>query len=252
MSAFDARLTDEWVDPSDDPLLIGPEKPIRIEGGHLAYEPPEDAPETSAPPVAATGTFTFGSMNDALKLTDDVLATWGEILNRAPAARLLLKARQFASDDVRARVLRVLGAAGVRESRVDLLGHAATRRDHLDTYRRLDLALDTFPFPGATTTCEALYMGVPTVTLAGDTTLARLGVTILSAAGLGDFVARTRDEYVRLALDWSGNVEKLAALRASLRGILLASPLFDSARVARAIERAARDQFTLFSSRSDA
>ena len=170
------RLTDGWADPEDDPQQIGPELPLRIAGGYLAYTPPPDAPAPASPPSA--GGFTFGSFNDALKLNDEVLATWAELLSRCDA-RLLLKTRALAWPAVRERVLSAFSARGVDPARIELCAATAGRREHLELYARVDVALDTFPYAGATTTCEALYMGVPVVTLAGDRHAARMGVFAL-------------------------------------------------------------------------
>jgi len=122
-------------------------------------------------------------MNDVSKINARVLAAWGEILIREPRSRLLLKARDFGSADVRDRVLRSLADTGVDAARIELRGWEASRREHLELYSHIDLALDTFPYNGATTTCEALYMGVPVITLPADRHAGRMGVSILSAVG---------------------------------------------------------------------
>ncbi|HWO09900.1 MAG TPA: hypothetical protein VNN80_10490, partial [Polyangiaceae bacterium] len=194
-------------------------------------------------PAEAAHLVTFGCMNDALKLSEVVLETWAWLLTRAPASRLLLKARALAFEDVRARVLGTLARCGVGAERVELLRAAPSRAEHLAMYSRVDIALDTFPYAGATTTCEALYMGVPVITLAGDRHAGRLGVSILGSAGLDGFVAANRDEYVDLALRWAEDTARLAELRRSLRARLHASALCDGERVARAIERAAREAY---------
>jgi protein O-GlcNAc transferase len=243
MTVFDGRITDHWADPWDDPARVGPEPLIRVEGGCLGYTPPAEAPEVAALPAAAGGEFTFACMADLAKVNDLVLGVWGEILAAVPRSRLLLKARALGSADVQARVIRVLAACGVSRERVELLAATASRQEHLATYGRVDLALDTFPYAGATTTCEALYLGVPVVTLAGDRHAGRLGVSILCAAGLDAWVARAPREYVALAALHAQDLAALSALRRTLRARLRASPLGDGARVARAIEHASAELF---------
>ena len=156
---------------------------------------------------------------------------------------MLLKTRALAWTDVQRRVLQPLAAGGIARERIELLPATATRREHLETYARVDVALDTFPYAGATTTLEALYMGVPVITLAGDRHAARLGVSILSALGLSDWITRDRAEYIARALRASGERAQLQALRATLRARLQGSPLCDGRRVARAIEAAALAYF---------
>jgi protein O-GlcNAc transferase len=241
MSAFDARISDEWADPCDAPS--GSEPVVRVPDGLFAYMPPSDAPEVSPLPAASSANMTFGCFNDTLKLNDRVLESWSEILSHTNQSRLLLKAKLLSSDDVRAYVLDQLAACGVSRDRVELLRATSTRREHLQTYARVDVALDTFPYAGATTSCEALYMGVPVITLAGDRHAGRLGVSILSAAGLADWIAPTRAAYVARAIRAARGRPGLAKLRRSLRARLLGSPLCDPTRVTRALEAAACDLF---------
>jgi protein O-GlcNAc transferase len=250
MSVFNGRLTDAWADPTADSGLAGPEPQLHIAGGYFAYTPPPDAPAVAELPAGACGSVTFGSMNDILKVNAAVLATWAEILARTPGSRLFLKARALSSSDVRERVLRVLRAANLDDQRVELAPATVSRREHLSMYSRIDIALDTFPYSGATTTCEALYMGVPVVTLSGDRHAGRLSTSILKSIGLDGFVTQTTEEYVRLAVQQAGDLQSLSRLRRSLRDIMRASALADGARVARAIERTAADSFRRWSGSS--
>jgi protein O-GlcNAc transferase len=246
LSAFDARISDDWADPPGVEFA-GPAPLARIAGGYLAYGPPADAPDVAALPAAANGCITFGCMNDALKLSDQVLASWAEILNRSPGSRLILKARALAASEVRARIVDTLSARGVSVDRMELLPATRTRREHLLQYARVDLALDTFPYAGATTTCEALYMGVPVISLAGDRHVSRLGVSVLSAAGLSAFVASSPGAYVELAVSCTQDISMLASLRRTLRDRLRASQLLSGERVARGIERASLEYFQRWS-----
>jgi predicted O-linked N-acetylglucosamine transferase (SPINDLY family) len=241
--AYGARITDVWADPTDLPELAGPEPLLRISGGHLAYTPAHDAPDVSPLPAASANGVVFGCFNDALKLNDPVLATWAALLARCAGSGLLLKARQFVARDLRQRVLATFSALGVDPARIELMPATLTRREHLELYARVDIALDTFPYSGVTTSCEALYMGVPVITLAGDRHAARLGMSILSAIDLEAWVATDRAAYVERAVCLANDLVELARLRATLRETLRSSALCDSRRVASAIEVAAREHF---------
>jgi predicted O-linked N-acetylglucosamine transferase (SPINDLY family) len=249
MSVFHARITDSWADPTRDSDLAGPEPQIHVKGGYFAYAPPSDAPDVSPLPAETSGFITFGSMNDLVKVNDVVLRTWAEVLKALPSSRLFLKAKALSSADLRERVLRVLAAEGVSDHRIDF-EFLTPRREHLARYSRIDLLLDPFPYSGATTTCEALYTGVPVLNLAGDRHAARLSTSILEAVGLGRFVTHSRDEYVRAALRHAEDIPGLSRLRRELRATVQSSPLLDGARVARAIEHAARDAFRSWSRRA--
>jgi len=239
LSVFAGRISDAWADPWDDATSAGPEPILRVEGGYFAYTPPPDAPPVTPAPCETRGAITFGCFNDALKLNEPSLTTFARVLTRVDDSRLVLKAAALSHEEVRRRVSNTLARAGVPHSRIELRGFTPTRPEHLASYAGVDVALDPFPYAGATTTCEALYMGVPVVTLAGDRHAGRLGVSVLSAAGLEDWIAPNAEDYVDLAITKSRNRSELGLLRTRLRQQLLASPLCDAARVARFIERTA-------------
>jgi protein O-GlcNAc transferase len=165
-------------------------------------------------PALSKGRFTFGNFQNLAKVGDEVLAAWGDILSALPDARLRIQTYQL-----------------------DVHG-SAQRAAYLAAHAEVDMILDTFPYPGGTTTCEALWMGVPTLTLAGDSLLARQGASLLSAAGLAQWVANSQEEYVAKAVAFASDLPELAALRAGLREQVLASPLFDAPRFARHFEEA--------------
>jgi predicted O-linked N-acetylglucosamine transferase (SPINDLY family) len=243
LAAFDGRISDAWADPSDDPDLAGPEPVLRVPGGCYAYQAPSDVPDVAERVSAADGGVTFGCFNDALKLNGAVFALWAQILTRTPGSRLLLKARLLASHDVAQRIRETLRAAGVDPSRLELLASVASRNEHLASYARIDIALDPFPYAGATTSCEALYMGVPVVTLAGDRHASRLGASLLCSAGLEEFVTHGPEAYRDRAVQLASDEPRRAALRRSLRSQLAASALCDGRRVAGFIESSARTLF---------
>ena len=199
------------------------------------------APETELPvaplPALQNGYITFGCFQNLSKVGNEVLTAWGEILSAVPGAKLRWQCKQLGDPAVAAQLVERLQQHGINPARVSL--HGTMPRDaYLSAHAAVDLILDTFPYPGGTTTCEALWMGVPTLTLAGDTLLARQGASLLTAAGLEDWVATSMADYIEMAVGLSDDLPKLAALRAGLRKQVSASPLFDAQRFARNFEDA--------------
>jgi predicted O-linked N-acetylglucosamine transferase (SPINDLY family) len=181
--------------------------------------------------------ITLGCFQNLHKINDEVLAVWSRVFQHLPNARLLLQAHLLKFPEVRNRLLKRLDGSGIDTERVTL-EKAVPRRDYLTAHSHIDMILDTFPFTGGTTTCEALWMGVPTVTLIGNTMIARQGASLLTAAGLPDWIAKDTDDYVAKAVAYASDLEKLAQLRAGLRQHVLSSPLFDGQRFARNFEAA--------------
>jgi len=203
----------------------------------LCFTAPQDAPAVAPLPALANGFVTFGSFQNLTKLNDEVLALWAKVLAAVPTARLRLQNTELGDAELRQHLAARLGQAGIAAERVSL--HTpGPRGAYLAAHAEVDLILDTFPFPGGTTTCEALYMGVPTLTLAGDRLIGRQGASLLAAVGLRQWIAQTTDDYVDKALAFAHDLPALAALRASLRERVLASPLFDAPRFARHFEDA--------------
>lgn len=203
----------------------------------LCFTAPEAAPEPGVLPALHTGALTFASFQALAKINDAVLALWGQILTALPGARLRVYNEFFSDTALCETFVGRLHRCGLSPERVDLRG-SLPRDAYLRAYAEIDVCLDTFPYPGGTTTCEALWMGVPTITLAGDTLLARQGVSLLGAAGLADWVAATPEAYVAKAIAVAGNLSELARLRGALRAQVSASPLFDHRRFARNLETA--------------
>jgi predicted O-linked N-acetylglucosamine transferase (SPINDLY family) len=172
-----------------------------------------------------------------MKLNDAVIAVWGRILRALPQARLHVQNDALAYAGARARLQARLEAAGIAASRVTMAG-SVPREAYLRAHAGIDMILDTFPYSGATTTCEALWMGVPTLTLAGDTLVSRQGASLLTCVGLAGWIAVGEDDYVQRAIALASNLESLAALRSRLRDQLVASPLCDAPRFARNLEQA--------------
>jgi predicted O-linked N-acetylglucosamine transferase (SPINDLY family) len=174
-----------------------------------------------------------------LKLNRDVLADWTQILARVPDARLRLKFRHLDGGAAAARLRAAASAAGIAPERLDLQG-ASPHPEALAAYGHIDIALDPFPFNGGTTTCEALWMGVPVVTHAGATMPGRMGASLIAAAGLPELVGRDRLDAIEIAVALAGDRQRLAALRRDLRVRVAAAPLCDGPRFAHHFEQAMR------------
>jgi protein O-GlcNAc transferase len=236
LAAIDYRIVDALTDPPGSEALAV-ETLVRPAPGFLVYSPPYDAPEVTPLPAMRAGFVTFGSFNATSKLNDDVLATWAALLARVPDSRLLLKGLPFADEAVCARFRDAFATRGIAPERVMLRPFAQGREAHLATYGEVDLALDSFPYHGTTTTCEALWMGVPVVTLAGEAHAGRVGVSLLTRIGRSAWIAETRAAYVEIAAALVADRDALAAERATLRDTVRASGLVDGPAFTRALER---------------
>ena len=210
---------------------------VRMPDAYVPWGPPEDAPPVSPLPLAARGYATFGSFNALPKLNDEVVAQWARVLAAVPDSRLLLRAPGFEDEGTASRVQARFERAGVDPARLDLL-RGAPHRAFLAGYAGVDVALDPFPHSGGLTTLEALWMGVPVVTLGGDRFSARHAVTHLASAGLSDLVADSPDAYVAKAASLVADPAELSRLRGSLRDRLASSPALDGVRFTRALEAA--------------
>jgi predicted O-linked N-acetylglucosamine transferase (SPINDLY family) len=239
LSVMDYWLTDRWIHPEETqerfterlwrlPLLV-------------IHDPPPDAPAVGPLPALAAGHITFGSCNNVAKLNEPVFALWAEVLNAVPNSRLLLKyVNWFANPSVRDRVRRSFERHGIGAERIEFAGERLPRGQHLNVLNRIDIALDPFPFNGCTTTFEALWMGVPVVTLAGERFLGRMGIATLMPVGLGELVGSDRSAYVEIAAALATDLPRLARLRRELRRRVAQSPLCDAAAYARSVETAFR------------
>jgi len=217
------------------PEASGAEALWRLPLTQWCYRPHVEAPDVGPLPASTADAVTFVCMNHAIKISRTALALWARILAAVPRSRLLLLAT--ADPTQRARVLAFLAEAGIAAERIEQVGEAPIAT-YLARYLRADIALDSLPCAGGTTTCDALWMGVPVVTLVGDRPFSRSGASLLRNAGLTKLITRTPDEYVRAAVDLAADRARLATLRAGLRDRLRASPLLDAAGFARAVEEA--------------
>jgi predicted O-linked N-acetylglucosamine transferase (SPINDLY family) len=250
LAAIDYRITDARADPPGEADRLHSETLVRLPRTFLCYRPSPDSPPVKGLPAIASGHVTFGSFNNLSKVTPQVLALWARILAELPDARLLLKSKPLSDAALRERVLSRFAELGVDPGRVTLSGVLAAASDHLDLYNQIDIGLDPFPYNGTTTTCEALWMGVPVLTLAGDRHAGRVGDSLLGAVGLEELVAPDQQAYVDKAVALAGDLERLAALRAGLRPRMQQSPLCDETGYTRELEAAYRAMWERYANRS--
>lgn len=231
---IDYRITDVYTDPPGEDS-VGVETLWRLPQTQWCYRPYDETPEVGPLPAAAAGAATFVCLNHAAKISRAALALWARILAAVPGSRLMLLGTPYAKQ--RASVVEFFAARGIAAGRIEQVAQAPIA-EYLARFNRSDIALDSLPCAGGTTTCDALWMGVPVVTLVGDRPFSKSGASLLRHAGLADLIARTPDEYFRAAVELASDRARLAALRGALRDRLRASPLLDAAGFARAVEDA--------------
>ena len=240
LSAIDYVLGDRVLDAAEDGASQGArekrsERPLSLPHSHFCYLPFVAMPDVAPPPCLSRGHITFGCFNNYSKVTDAMLLLWRKILADVPGARLLLKSRLFGSEEGRSIAVERFGRLGLDASRIELRGFSS---DYLAEYADMDIALDTAPYTGGLTTCEALYMGVPVVTLKGGTHGARFGASLLQNAGLPELIAEDAAQYVEIAKLLAGSPETLRMLREKQRDMLLASPLMNFRQYVQEVEAA--------------
>ena len=245
MDAMDYRITDPFLDPPGHDAAGSFEEPLRLPDCWCCHRPAVNSPAPSGLPAAGCGFVKFGSFNNFAKINDRVLALWAEIMASVEGSRLLLLLRGSQPD----RTRRFFEQRGIGADRVEFLAYYATPDEHSDAppppdylhrYHRIDIALDPFPYNGMTTTCDALWMGVPVVALVGGSPISRASFSLLSNVGLPELTANTEREYARLAVELARDLPRLASLRATLREKMKASPLLDAARFTRNLDAAFR------------
>ncbi|MBE6102566.1 MAG: hypothetical protein E7200_10835 [Selenomonas ruminantium] len=234
LASVDYFLTDRYCsDGASSPYFT--EKLLRLPRTHLCFTTLTSFPEPEAPPCLERGYVTFGSFNNFAKVTDAMLRLWAEILRSVPGSRLLLKHKLLGCPEGRAWAEKKLSLAGIELARVKLRGFSS---DYRTEYKELDIALDTFPYTGGQTTCEALYMGVPVVTLAGQRHGSRFGLSLLQNLGMGECCAIAAEEYVQKAVSLARDRKHLAELHRNLRNLMQASPLMQADAYVRDVEQA--------------
>jgi predicted O-linked N-acetylglucosamine transferase (SPINDLY family) len=239
LAAMDYLIADDRLIPPGAEVHYR-ERVLRLPGGYTTYDPPAGAPDPGPPPAVASGRVTFGCFNNPTKLSPPALALFAAALNRAPGARLLLQYRGLDDSSLAARLRQRLSAAGVEPDRVELRG-GLPHAEYLAAYRDVDIALDPIPFNGGVTTCDALWMGVPVVTLPGATFASRHGLSYLYSIGLTDeLVARDVEDFAARAAALAHDPDRLTALRSGLRERMARSPFCDGERLADELGQALR------------
>ena len=240
VTGMDYRITDEYTDPDAEGGHCYSEELIRLANHFSCYQPPVDCPEVVVTPATAAGVFTFGCFNNVAKLSPTVLNTWGCILDSVPGSRLLLKARALVDPQTAARIQSCFLDRGIEPERIVLMGRDENKKRHLQRYAEVDIALDSFPYNGTTTTCEALWMGVPVIALKGKTHRGRVSASILDGLGLGEWVAADLEQYIDLASALTTDLKRLQSLRGGMRERMRASTLLDGGSFTARLEAAYR------------
>jgi predicted O-linked N-acetylglucosamine transferase (SPINDLY family) len=234
LSQIDYRLTDEWADPTGITDHLHSERLLRLPQSFLCYSPPAITPEITLLPEEP---FIFCSFNHFPKISDTTIQLWTDVLRAVPGSKLLLKNGPLCDPSVRTRLLKRFAKHQIDASRLILTGFTISREEHLQTYGKCHVALDTYPYNGTTTTCEALWMGLPVVTLVGKVHAARVGLSILKNAGLSEFIALTPDQYVKIAVALAKDPARLQQYRRNLRERLSSSPLMNAANFTSDLEQ---------------
>jgi predicted O-linked N-acetylglucosamine transferase (SPINDLY family) len=236
LPTIDFRITDELVDPVGMTEKFHTERLIRLSRCAWCYEPDAVAPDVAPIPALKNGHITFGCFNNMAKLNPALFDMWAEILIKVPDSHLRLKARTLTDDRVKNELKDYFTAKGIAAERLDFFGHTRKIHEHLNHYHEVDIALDSFPYHGTTTTCEAMWMGCPVVTRAGGAHVSRVGVSLLSAVGLVEFIGQNREDYIGKAAALAGDIDRLVELRAGMRDRLKSSPLMNAPDFAREFE----------------
>lgn len=239
LPTMDYRITDDQADPLGTTEQFHSEKLLRIGEGFLCYLPMDDAPEHKYS-ENAEGHITFGSFNNLAKINEHVISIWSEILHAVPLSKLVIKNNALSDPKTRAGYYALFQGHGISQEQVELLGLIQSPAEHVALYNQIDIALDTFPYNGTTTTCEALWMGVPVITYAGKTHASRVGASLLSQLGLRELIATDVQQYVNLAVALAIDRERLPYLHRSLRERMRQSPLCDAIGFTGRIENAYR------------
>lgn len=244
LSSMDYRLSDKIADPEGESDRWYTERIVRLKHGFLCYAPPIDAPPVVNRPFYKNGFITFGSFNSLPKLSPLLISVWSQILIKVENSSLLLKSRFFTDTSLRENYLNQFSLHGIKRDRIKLLSAEPDTKRHLEKYSEMDIALDTFPYNGTTTTCEALWMGVPVVTICGNRHAGRVGASILHRVGLNALIANDIDAYVDIAISLANDHKYFSKLSRNMRWRVLKSPLCDSGRFAYAVEKEFTDMWS--------
>jgi len=243
LTNIDYRIVDEVSDPTPDADKLATETLIRLPGSFLCYQPLADWLDLPFKQELSPDKIVFGTFNEAPKFSPSVVRLWCEILRRIPEAELVFKCRPFGEDKTREFMMDHFREHGVDESRVRMIGFIPSSSSHLGTYNEMDIALDPFPYNGTTTSCEALWMGVPFITREGDRHCARVGMSLLKSVGLDEWIAKSDEEYVEKAVFFAQNRDRLLGIKLNLRQQMKDSALCDSNAFSRHFCHALREMW---------
>ena len=228
LAAVDYCIMDQFVVPSDESLMV--EEPIIMPGSWLCFGEFPDVEITQGLPADRNGRITFGTLNNPYKLTPKMIALWAQVMNRVPGSRLLVVRSQASSIYFCNNLTKEFAKHGVSADRLFFFDNKQENKSHLSYYNDIDISLDTFPLTGGTTTCEATWMGVPVITLVGESFHQRISYTMLMNCGLEEFCTFTPEDFVDRAVALAGERDRLLAWRHGLRGVMRQSPLCDEER----------------------
>jgi len=229
LDSMDYRLSDAVTEPEGEADHFSSERIVRLEGGFHLYLPGYDIPgEVSELPALRNGRITFGSFNNLKKVSPKAISMWSRLIKAVPASRIIIKDRSLDSRVNRERILSLFASYGVSSSRIILNGMMKNNFDHLRLYSQVDIALDSVPYNGTTTTCEAIIMGCPVLTTLGDRHASRVSASLLTHIGHPEWIAADEDEFVRIGVQLASDTFRLSSIRASLRKDLMSSPVCDA------------------------
>jgi protein O-GlcNAc transferase len=242
LKAIDYRISDQWLTPADSPEYYS-ETVWNLDRLSHSYQAPPDSPDIDVLPCLNNGYITFCSFNNLSKITEKTIQLWASVLKNIPDSRIILKAKYLTLADIKENLINLFGKHGIAPDRIDFYDITDSAYTHLDYYNKADIALDTYPYNGATTTMEALWMGVPVISLAGDRTASRYGLSFLENAGLADLAVNTTDSFIKAAEKLAADKNYLSALRKEMRNRIINSHLMDYSGFAQSIEGAYRQMW---------
>jgi protein O-GlcNAc transferase len=246
VEAIGYRISDRYLETDADAGDSRKEEVCLIDSFYC-YDPCGMDADVHSPPALARGWVTFGCLNNVSKINQRVLELWARTLASVEDSRLMISSHV---GNRRQRILEHLEREGVSASRVEFVDFRP-RREYLELYQRVDIVLDTFPYNGGVTTCDALWMGAPVVSLAGRTPVSRAGLSLLTNLGLPELAAHSEEDYVKAAVELAGDLSRLRLLRSSLRDRMKSSVLMDAPRFARQIEQAYREMWRTWCARRE-
>jgi predicted O-linked N-acetylglucosamine transferase (SPINDLY family) len=246
IDTIDYVIVDNVIAPPGEKAYFS-EEPLRLPTAYLSFQP-FNSHEVSPLPFERNGYITFGCMNNPSKINKYVVSWWAEILKAVPSSKLLMRYVLFGDPLVRERIAKMFRECGIESERYEMLPGG---KDFVAAYNDVDIALDTFPYNGTTTTCESLWMGVPVVTIRGDRFVARVGASLLTHTGLGNFVAESPEQYIALAVSLANSTVPLANLRRNLRTHLSTTPVYNAQLFTESLEKAYMQAFERWCNQND-